>query len=59
MNHQQSGSDAYQLVPGNVPADVDLNQILITIQKLTVNLEISDDKFELKTPESATIQKLD
>lgn len=34
-------------------------QILITIQKLTVNPEISDDKFELKTPESATIQKLD
>jgi hypothetical protein len=34
-------------------------QISITVQKLTVNPEISDDKFELKTPESATIQKLD
>lgn len=34
-------------------------QILITIQKLTVNLAISDDKFQLKTPEAATIQKLD
>jgi outer membrane lipoprotein-sorting protein len=34
-------------------------QILVTIQKLTVNLDISDDKFELKTPESATIQKMD
>jgi hypothetical protein len=34
-------------------------QILITIQKLTVNLPISDDKFDLKTPETAAIQKLD
>lgn len=34
-------------------------QILITIEKLMVNLAISDDKFELKTPEAATIQKLD
>jgi outer membrane lipoprotein-sorting protein len=34
-------------------------QILITIQKLTVNLAVPDDKFELKTPETATIQKLD
>jgi hypothetical protein len=32
---------------------------LIIIQELTVNLAISNDKFELKTPESATIQKLD
>ena len=34
-------------------------QILITIQKLTVNSSIADDKFELKTPEAAVIQKLD
>jgi hypothetical protein len=34
-------------------------QILITIQKLTVNSTLTDDKFELKIPEAATVQKLD
>jgi outer membrane lipoprotein-sorting protein len=50
-----------QKFPGTVTIKRPLEelQILITIQKLTVNLAISDDKFELKTPEAATIQKLD
>jgi outer membrane lipoprotein-sorting protein len=50
-----------QRFPGTVTIKRPLEelQILITIQKLTVNLSISDDKFELKTPEAATIQKLD
>jgi len=50
-----------QNFPGTVTIKRPLEelQILITIQKLTVNLAISDDKFELKTPEAATIQKLD
>jgi hypothetical protein len=34
-------------------------QILITIQKLTVNLVIPDEKFDLKIPEAAAVQKLD
>jgi outer membrane lipoprotein-sorting protein len=50
-----------QNFPGTVTIKRPLEelQILITIQKLTVNLSISDDKFELKPPEAATIQKLD
>jgi hypothetical protein len=50
-----------QKFPGTVTIKRPLEelQILVTIQKLTVNLDISDDKFELKTPESATIQKMD
>lgn len=50
-----------QRFPGTVTIKRPLEelQILITIQKLTANLSISDDKFELKTPEAATIQKLD
>ena len=50
-----------QRFPGTITIKRPLEelQILITIQKLTVNLAISDDKFELKTPEAATIQKLD
>jgi outer membrane lipoprotein-sorting protein len=50
-----------QKFPGTVTIKRPLEelQILITIQKLTVNLAISDDKFELKTPAAATIQKLD
>jgi hypothetical protein len=50
-----------QRFPGTVTIKRPLEelQILITIQKLTVNLDISDDKFELKTPESVTIQKMD
>jgi outer membrane lipoprotein-sorting protein len=50
-----------QKFPGTVTIKRPLEelQILITIQKLTVNLAISDDKFELKTPETVTIQKLD
>ena len=47
--------------PGTViiKRPLDELQILIAIQKLTVNLPISDDKFDLKTPETAVIQKLD
>ena len=50
-----------QKFPGTVTVKRPLEELqnLITIQKLTVNLAISDDKFELKTPEAATIQKLD
>jgi outer membrane lipoprotein-sorting protein len=50
-----------QKFPGTIAIKRPLEelQILITIQKLTVNLAISDDKFELKTPDAATIQKLD
>jgi hypothetical protein len=50
-----------QKFPGTVTIKRPLEelQILITIQKLTVNLAISDDKFELRTPETVTIQKLD
>jgi hypothetical protein len=50
-----------QKFPGTITIKRPLEelQILITIQKLTVNLAISDDKFELKTREAATIQKLD
>jgi hypothetical protein len=50
-----------QKFPGTVTIKRPLEEleILITIQKLTVNLAISNDKFELKTPESVTIQKLD
>lgn len=52
---------AQQKFPGTVTIKRPLDelQILITIQKLTVNLAISDDKFDLKTPEAATVQKLD
>ena len=47
--------------PGTViiKRPLDELQILIAIQKLTVNLPISDDKFDLKTPETAAIHKLD
>jgi outer membrane lipoprotein-sorting protein len=50
-----------QKFPGTITIKRPLEelQILITIEKLTVNLDISDDKFELKTPETATIQKLE
>jgi hypothetical protein len=50
-----------QKFPGTVTIKRPLEEleILITIQKLMVNLAISNDKFELKTPESVTIQKLD
>jgi outer membrane lipoprotein-sorting protein len=50
-----------QKFPGTVIVKRPLEelQILITIQKLTVNLAISDDNFELKAPRAATIQKLD
>jgi hypothetical protein len=50
-----------QKFPGTVTIKRPLEelQILITIQKLTVSLAISDDKFQLQTPEAATIQKLD
>jgi outer membrane lipoprotein-sorting protein len=50
-----------QKFPGTVTIKRPLEelQILITIQKLTVNLAISDEKFQLQTPEAATIQKLD
>jgi len=34
-------------------------QIEITIEKLTANPVLSDDKFELKVPEAATVQKLE
>jgi len=50
-----------QKFPGTVTIKRPLEelQIVITIQKLNVNLAISDDQFDLKTPETATIQKLD
>jgi hypothetical protein len=50
-----------QRFPGTViiKRPLDELQILITIQKLTVNRAISDDKFDLNIPETATIQKLD
>ncbi len=50
-----------QKFPGSVTIKRPLEelQIVITIEKLTVNLAISDDKFKLKTPEAVTIQKLD
>jgi hypothetical protein len=50
-----------QKFPGTVTIKRPLEEleILITIQKLMVNLAISNDTFELKTPESVTIQKLD
>jgi len=34
-------------------------QILITIEKLTVNLPLPDDKFELTIPEGTTVHRLD
>jgi hypothetical protein len=34
-------------------------QIEVTIQKLTANPMLSDDKFELKIPEAVTVQKLE
>jgi hypothetical protein len=34
-------------------------QIVMTIQKLVVNLSLTDDQFELKIPEDVQVQKLD
>jgi outer membrane lipoprotein-sorting protein len=34
-------------------------QILIRVNKLTVNMPLADDKFELRIPEGTTVHKLD
>jgi outer membrane lipoprotein-sorting protein len=50
-----------ELFPGSVTIKRPLEeyQILVTIQKLTVNLQLTDDQFEIKLPAGVQVQKLE
>jgi len=55
---QQFGTQSF---PGTITIKRPLEeyQILITLQKLNVNLELKDDQFEIKIPEGTPVQKLE
>lgn len=55
---QQFGTQRF---PGTITIKRPLEeyQIVITVQKINVNLELKDDQFEIKIPEGTPVQKLE